>query len=95
MIDQGVFPLTLVDVDVVDLEVIDHDNREIEDEFTVIVPYTTNDIYSENHPWDSRLSGGYRFRPDIWCTPELLRRSADFRDIFFWDMWYIYSIAEV
>ena len=27
---------------------------------------TTNDIYSDNHPWDTRYSS-YRFRPDLWC----------------------------
>ena len=24
------------------------------------------DIYSDNHPWDSRQYNRYRFRPDIW-----------------------------
>lgn len=54
----------------------DSDDYSIYDESDVSPHYTTNDIYSDNHPWDTRVLTRYRFRHDIWCSPELISRST-------------------
>lgn len=46
----------------------DQEYEEYMDMMDDYVPPTTNDIYSANHPWDTRSSSTrYRFRPDLWC----------------------------
>ena len=49
---------------VVDADVSDDESEydELED---IFAEYEEDDIYSDEHPWDTREYTGYRFRPDI------------------------------
>ena len=49
-----------------------YNSSDVEDEYLDMCVDEVNnkdedDIYSEDHPWDTRSYTGYRFKPEIWC----------------------------
>ena len=53
-------------IDIISNEVESECDTDMEDyRDTDTVSYST-DIYSNDHPWDTRQPQSYRFRPDIW-----------------------------
>lgn len=41
-------------------------SHDSDDECYELTELDHDDIYSDDHPWDARITTGYRFRPDLW-----------------------------
>jgi hypothetical protein len=47
-----------------------------DDDYLEYTELVQDDIYSEDHPWDTR-ERSYRFRPDIWLTDQELQNFSE------------------